>query len=329
MSRMFRAFITLSLAGILIWSSVLGKKAKASRSTEEKDVSRAISQKYFCRELDEKGILMVASLDVGQGDSVVVRAPGGKTLLIDGGPRGNGKYLKNAGEKDVIPFLNSLGIERIDVIVSTHQDNDHLGGLIPVICQMDVGCVYDNGNMHVSYTYESYLNALDKKKIPVKIVTCGDRIDLGNGVHLQVLSQLGGTEFEGNENSIVLKLVYGDVSMLFTGDIEEKAERALICSWGKNLRSNILKVPHHGSKSSSSWWFLDIVQPETALISVGRRNPFGHPAKEVLNRLEASDNSVFRTDVHGNIAVFCNGKTYSVSMEKGSPIALSIQSLVD
>ena len=315
MNRLVRVLISLVLVGCLIWSTVLKQKAEGNPDNEK--TGKMVADAYF-KKLDERGILFTAFINVGQGDAIFLRAPGGRTLLIDGGPSDNFRILS---------FFKQNGINRIDYVVSTHQDNDHLGGIVPVLQKLDIGKVLDNGTIHSSYTYERYLEILDMKKIPVSIVASGDRIDLGSGVHLMVLSQIDGADLKGNENSIVLKLVYGNVSMLFTGDIGQKAEKALVCSWGEMLDSDILKVPHHGSCSSSSEWFLNTVTPETAIISVGKNTFFGHPSDKIINSYKKKNVSVFRTDMNGTVAVFTNGDEYKVSTQYAMPFKKTIKDI--
>ncbi len=267
----------------------------------------------------EKGNLTVYFLDVGQGDSILVQF-GDKNMLVDGG-------VKDMGPR-VVSCLESLGVEQIDVMVLTHPHEDHVGGLISVLKSFEVKKVLDSGQAHTTRTYENFLNLVDRKDIPYQAAEEGMSIDLAPEVAIEVLSPpSGGLGDDLNENSVVLKVTYGKVSFLLTGDAGFEAEDHMISS-GADLKSDILKVGHHGSRTSSSDDFLYAVSPSVSVISVGTDNPYGHPSKEALRRLESSGSEVLRTDLDGNATVTTDGVSFFVrsgSLMKATDTRSSVQ----
>jgi competence protein ComEC len=257
------------------------------------------------------GTLEVSFLDVGQGDAILVRH-GNRTMLVDGGPIDAGP--------GVASYLKSHGVGGIDVLVSTHPHADHIGGLLTVIRQLPVKTVYDSGMPHTTQTYYDYLTLIDRKNIRYVVPQRGDTFDLGPGVAVQVLSPPPGGIAGGdlNENALVLKISFGDTSFLLASDAGFPAEDVMISS-GLDLRSDVLKVGHHGSRYSSGKAFLKAAGPKYAVIEVGGYNPYGHPAPKTLARLEAAGAKVFRTDRDGNIVMTSDGRGIMVSTQRGAP----------
>ena len=261
-------------------------------------------------------VLTIAFIDVGQGDSILVILPNTKTLLIDGGEReGYGKVLAT---------LQEYGLSRIDVVVATHPHADHIGGLVDVIKNVNVGEVLDSGQVHTTQTFEDFLDAVETKQIPLNSVRQGDSIMLDPTVKIDVLNPpanlLDGAdnEAEFNDNSVVLKLTYGEFSVLLTGDMEERNEARLVSENTTTLDADVLKAGHHGSRTSSSMPFLNAVTPEVVIISLGAGNTYGHPHREALDRISAAGNEhLFRTDIDGTITLIANGSSseYSILTE--------------
>lgn len=231
--------------------------------------------------VDHHGVLTVAFLDVGQGDAIYVEAPNGNQMLIDGGPS-SGALLRALGE--VMPFWD----RSIDVVLATHPDQDHVGGLPSVIQSMNVSNVITTENTTSTGAYNSFEKAIAEKGVPHFLSRTGERIILGDNVSLEILfPNLDTTGWETNTASIVAKLSYGNESFLFTGDSPQSVEQYLVNKDGTTLHANVLKLGHHGSKTSSSKTFLLAVDPEYAVISAGKDNKYGHPNKEVLGILSA------------------------------------------
>jgi competence protein ComEC len=201
----------------------------------------------------------------------------------------------------------------LDLVILTHADDDHIAGLIPVLERYRVGQVLDSGYEHDSPMYNRWLELISEKEIPGHLARAGMRIETGDGVELMVLHPgpelMKYTDADANNNSVVARLVMGQVSFLLPGDIEEAAENVLVAS-GQQLASTVLKAPHHGGDTSSSAAFLNAVNPELVVVSVGADNRFGHPSPQVLERLEdlVGEERVLRTDERGTIEVVSDGE---------------------
>lgn len=262
------------------------------------------------------GKLRVYFLDVGQGDSTLILF-GNKTILVDAGEIGEGGR--------VINDLRMLGVTRIDLLVASHPHSDHIGGMEDVLAVFPVGRVFDTGFPHTSALYEKFLKTIDRKKIPYTVAEQGQTLDLDPALRITILSppvQRLGDDL--NENSIVLRLSYGTIDILMTGDAGTVAEAALLKT-GYALESEILKAGHHGSSRSTGPAFLARVDPEVAVISVGAGNSYGHPHAETLSALLRAGVTVYRTDRDGTVLVTSDGSSYTVRTEKavGSLIALA------
>lgn len=263
--------------------------------------------------------LAVTFIDVGQGDSIFIRTPNGKNILIDAGgtPYWNPSPFE-PGEEVVVPFLESRKVKRLDFVIATHPDGDHIGGMPAVIKKFPVTVLYENGTNSDSPEKEKMHEAIKEKKIVTAVAKQGDIIDVDSSVKFEVLSPPRDFYFEGeNNNAIAVRLTYGDVNFFFTADLEYEAEDNILrTSGGDKIRSNILKVGHHGSASSTSDEFLKAVDPEIAVISVGAENNFGHPDSGVIAKLQDADINIYRTDENGNVTVKSDGKKFIVETEK-------------
>ncbi|KUO52330.1 MAG: hypothetical protein APF76_04660 [Desulfitibacter sp. BRH_c19] len=248
--------------------------------------------------------LQVHFIDVGQGDAILVLSPNGSTMLIDAGPR-------TAGQK-IVSYLKAAGITTIDKLVATHPHEDHIGGMQDVFTNFEVKKVYDSGFPHTTKIYESFLTTIDEKEMPYEIAHRGNQINLDSELEIDILHP-GETMSDINNNSIVLRMTYDTVSFIFTGDAEAEAEH-MILDYSTNIPSQILKIGHHGSRTSTSEEFLSAANPEIAVIMVGTGNTYGHPHQETLNKLANTDVKVARTDLEGDIVVKSNGGTYSLNV---------------
>jgi competence protein ComEC len=240
-------------------------------------------------------------LDVGQGDSILVLFPDGKNMLVDGGKREMGNL--------VVKYLKEQGVKSLDLVVSTHPDADHLGGLIDVLENMPVKAILDSGKTHTTIVYSDYLRLIKEKGIGVSIAKEGQVLDLDKRVKVEVLNS-GDIHEDLNEASIVLKLSMGTIDFLLTGDAGINEETHMYQTY--NVEAEILKAGHHGSNTSTSALFLDEVKPNVAILSYGLNNSYGHPHKEVVNRLLQWGTKIFSTAQSGTILVKTNGKTYDV-----------------
>ncbi len=241
-------------------------------------------------------------VDVAQGDAAWLKTPDGVDIIIDGGRKGQGSHL--------LSYLQDHGVADIEVMVATHPDADHVGGLITLVNRLPVHQVLLNGQSATTQTYQDLINAIAAKAVPTVVPRAGDTFVWGCCVTARTVHPVEPPGEDTNNASIVLRISYGQTDFLFTGDIEEAAEKAIL-ERGELVEAEVLKVAHHGSKSGSSTAFLNAVSPEVAVISVGP-NPYGHPSGEVLARLSSVGASIYRTDLQGTIVVETNGEVYSV-----------------
>ena len=270
---------------------------------------------------DEKAFSMHV-IDMGQGDALLL-SKDGKYALIDAGETMSPSERES--REAIFAYLDSLGVKKLEFMLLTHQDYDHIGSAIDVLKRYDVGTVYDNGVEHTSKTYENLMLYLLEEDVNYKIVRDGDRISSPwSGVTIEVLSPpqdliYSGKKADVNENSIVLKITYGEVSYLLTGDAEDKAEEYIL-STAANIDADILKAGHHGSSSSSTMDFLYRVTPDIVVISCGEDNDYGHPHIEPLRNFAkfTTADKTFRTDIDGDVVVTTDGSEYSVKI-RNSP----------
>ncbi len=267
----------------------------------------------------EKGrLLEVTTLDVGQGDAAIVRFPDNRTMLIDGGIQ-RSYYDKqkrkrveyDVGERIIEPYLDFHGIRELDMVVLTHPDLDHGGGLAYILHNFKVEQVLGISDMPLDSETHHRLHAIVKaRKIPYSFPYAGE-IEFTSTATLNLLHPIDASstnlmDTDKNDDSLVMKITYGEVDILFTGDIGKNAESRLIAS-GQDLRSEILKVPHHGSRTSSSAPFLDAVQPRYAIFSLGQGNRYQFPHADVVNRYRARECPMLRTDESGAITLRTDG----------------------
>ena len=262
----------------------------------------------------DSGRLTVMFLDVGQGDAILIEGPDGHRVLVDGGPSGDA-ITSALGRR--LPFYD----RRLDMVALTHPQLDHLGGLPEVIEQYDVRAVLANGVEGDASAYRAWQDALHAHDIAPVAAARGQTIDLGGGALLSVLSPDQRAEPASvNDSSLVLRLTMGDLSFLLTGDITEGGESALVRS-GSDLRTTVLKVAHHGSRTSTSIEFLERAQPAVDVISVGAGNPYGHPVSDILERL--GDDLVLRTDEHGDVTLSTDGRHLWLDTQRAPAPAFS------
>ncbi len=288
----------LALAAIVVWSPVL-----SSRDNRLAGIFAA-----------PDGRLTVEVFDVGQGDSILITTPEGQRLLVDGGPD------PEVIEQDLggaLPYWD----RKLNMVLLTHTDSDHLAGLVDVVKRYDVERIVEGPIEADTQLVNSWRDVIDEKGVPCEEATAGGWIDLGEGASIQILGPpkqpiIGGGAGENrNNNSLVLKLKWGNVSFLLTGDIQSEGEDALLDE-RVDLRSTVLKVPHHGSAYGTSQALLDAVQPAVSVISVGE-NDFGQPAPSTLLRLD--DTILYRTDQEGDVTFSTDGERLWVSAERGEP----------
>jgi len=257
--------------------------------------------------------LHVSFLDVGQGDALLIQTPNHQNILIDGGPDPQKINLELSKK---LPFWDRT----IDLVISTQPQADHITGLVEVLQRYKVKQVLQPGIPYDSYIYQEWLNLIKDKQIKDEIASAGQEIDSVGGIKIEVLNPpaklFQWTSHDVDNNGVVIRLSWGKVSFLFTADIRGEAEFDLV-SQRANLKSTVLKVAHHGSKTSTSPQFLAAVAPEIAIISVGGNNTFGHPSPEVMERLgeKLEKDEVYLTSEDGTIEFITDGERLWVKSE--------------
>ncbi|MFH0846082.1 MAG: ComEC/Rec2 family competence protein [Patescibacteria group bacterium] len=254
---------------------------------------------------ERNGLLTIAFLDVGQGDAIFIESPSGKQILLDGGP--NGKVLRELSQ--LMPFYDRT----INILIASHPDADHIGGFPEVFKNYEIGEYFNSGVLCDTALCEVLDENIRDEEIEKKILTRGQVIDLGDGAYLEILfPDRDATNFETNLASLVIKLVYGKNSFLLMGDSPKSIEDYLSRLDGNppagGLDVDVLKLGHHGSKTSSGEYFLGLTSPELAIISVGADNRYGHPSQEVLDSLNNLEIKTLRTDEQGTLIIQSDGK---------------------
>lgn len=256
------------------------------------------------------GLLKIHFFDIGQGDSIFIESPSGYQLLIDGGPD-NG-VLQKLGE--VMPFYD----RDIDAVIVSHPHADHIAGLVGALERYEVKNIIESKESYNSSEFGAWQEAVkDERSNDIEAIA-GKVIDLGDGVTLEILhpfqSVAGDNPKNPHDDGVVVMLRYGDLEVILTGDMETKVERRLIMA-GYDLDADVLKIGHHGSKTSTSEEFLSATSPEVAIIQVGAKNRYGHPALEVLERLENYDIKYYRNDIGGDIKLISDGQMFSITSD--------------
>ncbi|MBY0537954.1 MBL fold metallo-hydrolase [Patescibacteria group bacterium] len=245
-------------------------------------------------------ILSVTFLDVGQGDAVLIETPDGVQLLIDGGP--DNTVLRRLSEE--LPWFDTS----LDVVLGTHPDKDHIGGLVDVLKRYKVSKIITTENTGETMVASSFQKGLLGEGVPVEMARAGQVYQLGASTTLTVFAPANNPAMlESNTASIVARLSYGDIDFMLTGDVPSSIEAYLVKMYGDSLRSEVLKLGHHGSKTSSSDEFLDTVAPRYAVVSAGKDNSYGHPHSNVVDAVSARNITLMNTADAGSITFQTNG----------------------
>ena len=250
--------------------------------------------------------LIFAMLNIGQGDAIFIQSPTGTQIMFDGGP-----IHKVLGPlSQIMPFYD----KSLDAIIVTNPDADHIGGFLDILKKYKVGAIFEPGTSNVSKTYQNLENEIKRQKIKDVLVKKGMRLDIGGGAYIDILfPDRNVSLWSTNDGSIVARLVYGNTSVMLTGDATKMTEQIVMAenSYPK-LKSTILKVGHHGSHTSTSVEFVKEVAPAYALVSNGKNNKYGHPHKETLDTLNNFGTKIFRTDLLGTIILNSDGKNFMI-----------------
>lgn len=257
------------------------------------------------------GRLQVHYIDVGQGDSTLVISPSGRSMLIDAGD--------NTSYEVIRPYLKEYGVEKIDILIGTHPDADHIGGIDDIIKNHDIGKFYMPSKLHTTKTFKDVLIEAKQKNLGI-IEAAGDKkIDFDPDVEVILLSPEKGKNYgdDNNAYSAVVYMVYKDTSFLFMGDAEYENEKDIMRNY-PNLTADVIKIGHHGSASSSSPEFIKQIDPIAAAVSCGYKNKYSHPHREILGLLESSEIPLYRTDEQGDIVFRSDGQSITADKEPGS-----------
>lgn len=262
--------------------------------------------------------LVYTQIDIGQGDSELIVSPDGHSMLVDAGLPGNADR--------VMATLQDRGVTRLDFAVATHPHNDHIGSMDDIVRRVSIGQFLDSGFNYGSTAQRRLLEAIKERRVPFKLARPGQSYSLGDQVRISVLAPsdplLTGTDSDPNNNSVVLKLTYGRVRFVLTGDMED-AERQRLYDANADLTAEIYKVAHHGSHNGTDRELLDRVRPRVALISCALGNDYRHPHAEALQALASAQAAIYRTDLQGTITLTTDGRTWQVGTEKRATIPLT------
>ena len=271
-------------------SENVDKTTSKGNTTVSNKIDNSIEENVNSNNLD------IYVFDVGQADSILVSC-NGKYMLIDAGNNADGKLI--------VKELQDMGITTIDYLIGTHAHEDHIGGMDDVIDNFNIKNFYMPSKQYTSATYKSVVKSANNKNLKIVSPKIGDKFNLGNAV-CEVMS-IDNTADELNLTSIVIEVTHGENKFLFMGDAEIENEESRL--WDD---VDVLKVGHHGSRTSTSEDFIEQTKPEVAIISLGKNNSYGHPHKEVKELLEEYDISIYRTDTEGTIHVVSDGEKYKI-----------------
>ncbi len=246
----------------------------------------------------EEGTLEAHFIDIGQGDSSLIKLPNGELALIDGGPR--------SGRDKLESYLRAAGVDTIDYMIATHPHEDHIGGLPMVLREFNVKSVYMPDRTANTKIFEELLREIDNEGLKIKIAKAGDSLIDDKNLKFYFVAPNSKNYDSTNDYSVVSKIEYGNNSILITGDAEKTSEKEMVKS-AYNLKSDVLRVAHHGSRTSSTIDFLREVDPKYFVISLGKDNDYNHPHKETINKLVDFGGRIYRTDELGDIVFISDG----------------------
>ena len=297
MKRKYSIFLAVFL--LILMSSLSSCSVESTESPEQP------------RSQTSTAAMKIHFIDVGQGDSIFIQLASGETVLIDGGNKADAAEIMN--------YLQDLNVKTIDYLIATHPHEDHIGSLPAIVRDFDIGSIYMPKVTATTKIFEDLLLSIKTKGYKINTATAGVKIIDTKDTQLTILAP-NSTEYDDlNNYSAVAKLVYMDTSFLFTGDAEDVSEKEILKNYD-DLKVDVIKVGHHGGRTSNTKDFLAKAAPDFAVISVGKDNDYGHPHTETLERLSALNMKIFRTDEQGTIVASSDG--FSVTIDK-APIALN------
>lgn len=294
---------------LIVFLSITGCSSTSSLNNEKEPLQLIEINEYNFIEKDsikhlynDESYFEIHYIDVGQGDAALVMCDD-EYMLIDGGP--------SSASQIMYTYLKNYNIDFLDYIICSHPDEDHVGGLSGALNYANVGVVYSPGGNNTE-AFNSFVTYVDKAGSFIEQPTISSKFSLGSA-NVEILASNIGTD---NDQSVVLKIEYGNTSFLFTGDAEELTE--IYLADNIDITCDVLKVSHHGSNTATGENFLDKANPKYAVISVGKYNTYGHPTNEVIDRLDERNIEVFRTDINGDIIIYSNGDDLVIETEKNA-----------
>ncbi|MDS1029121.1 MBL fold metallo-hydrolase [Bacillota bacterium LX-D] len=305
-----RKLLGFTLIILLIFATI-GCSATQTNKAEQGQNTNQIAQQSVEQSTEafwgKTKMLKAHFIDVGQADAILVQLPNGKNILIDGG---------NVDDsEDVLKYLRLQKVKKLAAIIATHPHEDHIGGLDKVILNLPVDKIYMPKVAHTSRCFEHLLKTIKQKQLKITIPKAGQSLDFDKEIHFQVFAPNGGSYENLNNYSIVLKITYGKTAFLLCGDAEHVSEKEMLAK-GYDLKADVLKVAHHGSRGSSSSKFLQAIEPRFAVVSVGKNNDYGHPHLSIIKRLQANRVKIYRTDQDGNIIISSDGTDLTIKTQR-------------
>lgn len=281
--------------------------SSCSISSQDNDKQLSNKEQIQNNEINKRDILTVHIIDVGQADCILIKSPSGKNMLIDAG--------NNEDEENIKKYLKNQKVSKIDYLIGTHPHEDHIGSIDGVIKSFDILNFYMPKVSTTTKTFKDVLEAAKTKQLTINTAKYGVKFDMGDGVFANMLAPIEKSYDDLNNYSAVIKLTFGKISFLFTGDAGNESEQQML-SLKEDLKADVLKVGHHGSSTSTSEQFLDAVSPKYAVISVGAQNDYNHPSKSTLDKLNKRGIKIFRTDKDGTIVFSTDGEDVKIEKEK-------------
>lgn len=314
-TRLLIAVLLLCLLAACIYAAMPEDTAPAAASSTPLQASPAPEETPAATPpgpLAQSGYLDAYVLDVGQGDSIFLRSPSGKTMLVDAST--SGMYTR------IHAFLEAQNVKRLDIVIATHPHADHIGGMERIVRQYEIGAFYMPDAVSTSKTFEKLIDALEELSVPVYEALGGEAalLEWDEQVEVRLLSPLANGAYENtNDFSVVCRVRFGETAILLTGDAQSDAEEAILRTLPASyLQADILKVGHHGSSTSTGAAFFAAVDPAIAIMSLGKDNTYGHPHEEIVSLLEDAGIPYYQTDMHGTVHVRLDGAVFHVETEK-------------